>query len=98
MYRDPADQAGGTSAPKDSPSTIYGLPELALPQFVLAIAATTSFHIQIINRIASGYPIWYAMIAQWLVDQRPASQWVVRGIIVYAMVQGVLFANFLPPA
>jgi phosphatidylinositol glycan class V len=90
----------------DSPIMHY-VPELALPQLVLAIAAITSFHVQIVNRLASGYPTWYLMVATWLVDQdgfldsvksRHRSQWVIRGMLVYAMTQGMLFANFLPPA
>jgi phosphatidylinositol glycan class V len=83
------------------------LPELALPQLLLVLAAATSFHVQIINRIASGYPIWYLTVATWLVGQQPGlqkgkqsnrGQWAVRAMIMYSMVQGVLFANFLPPA
>jgi len=83
------------------------LPQLVLPQLVLAIAATTSFHVQIINRISSGYPIWYMTVAQWLTTRETVqstdkkattSQLVVRGMIVYSIVQGVLFAGFLPPA
>ena len=83
------------------------LPELALPQLVLALAAATSFHVQIINRIASGYPLWYLTVAAWLVDERAGlqgnaqaglGQWAVRAMILYSMIQGMLFANFLPPA
>jgi phosphatidylinositol glycan class V len=81
--------------------------ELALPQLVLAVAAATSFHVQIVNRIASGYPTWYSMVATWLVSNQKESsssknqkrsQLIVRGMIVYAIAQGMLFANFLPPA
>ncbi|KAL7775022.1 hypothetical protein CFE70_005938 [Pyrenophora teres f. teres 0-1] len=72
-----------------------------------AIMAVTSFHIQIVNRIASGYPMWYLVIAQWLVDSQstdrtekpsPKAQWIIRGFVVYSLVQGMLYANFLPPA
>jgi phosphatidylinositol glycan class V len=82
-------------------------PELALPQLVLALAAITSFHVQIVNRLASGYPTWYMMIATWIVDEhtmpnsakiQQRNQWVVRGMLTYAIAQGMLFANFLPPA
>jgi len=85
----------------------FSLPEIALPQFVLAVTALTNFHVQIVNRIASGYPTWYLTTAQWLVDSHHISsipgpplkvEWVVRGIIMYALVQGILYANFLPPA
>jgi phosphatidylinositol glycan class V len=87
----------------DVPAAACDLPELALPQLVLAIAAAGSFHVQIINRIASGYPMWYMTIATWLMDQRTArdwnlGQWAVRGMIMYSLIQGTLFANFLPPA
>ena len=83
------------------------LPELALPQLVLALAATTIFHVQIINRIASGYPMWYVTVATWLThnpsnpqagSQSNVGQWAVRAMIMYSMIQGILFANFLPPA
>lgn len=100
-----------TDAPDSDSSLIYlqiwSLPELALPQLVLAVAAMTSFHVQIINRIASAYPVWYATLAYWLVEsangeslllRRGKQRWIVHGIIMYAMIQGMLFANFLPPA
>ncbi|KAL6708979.1 ER membrane glycoprotein subunit of the GPI transamidase complex-like protein [Coniothyrium glycines] len=86
---------------------VHRLPELAVPQLILALTAFTSFHVQIVNRIASGYPTWYVMLATLLVDARskaPAAkslgqrQWFVRGMIIYGLVQSTLFANFLPPA
>jgi hypothetical protein len=96
-----------TARTKDTSAITHDVPELALPQLVLAITATTSFHVQIVNRLASGYPTWYVMVATWLVQDRqelsnvrirPRNQWVVRGLLIYAMTQGILFANFLPPA
>jgi phosphatidylinositol glycan class V len=94
-----------TTRPTDSTATDLGfsvLPQLALPQLVLAV--TTSFHVQIVNRLSSGYPIWYLVIAGWIstsknagkIDKAP--EWVVRGIIMYCMIQSVLYASFLPPA
>ena len=80
---------------------------MALPELVLAITASTNFHIQVINRLSSGYPIWYLTVAEWTTTQasmpkknqgRTLSAWVIRGAIVYAITQGALFANFLPPA
>lgn len=35
----------------------------ALPQATLAILALFNFHVQIINRLSSGYPVWYMVIA-----------------------------------
>jgi phosphatidylinositol glycan class V len=83
------------------------LPQLALPQLALAIAAATSFHVQIINRLSSGYPIWYLSVAEWMTsgkvflgadDTGAKTQAIVRGMILYSIVQGVLYAGFLPPA
>jgi phosphatidylinositol glycan class V len=103
----PVPQGGvATKSQNDTPIMHY-VPELALPQLVLAITALASFHVQIINRLASGYPTWYLMVATWLVDQQEAScskrsrqrsQWIIRGMLMYALSQGMLFANFLPPA
>lgn len=90
-----------------SKSPDVDLPQLALPQLALSIAAVTSFHVQVITRLSSGYPMWYLVVANWTLRQSSGSstakndkrpQWVVRGIVLYAIVQGLLFANFLPPA
>lgn len=88
----------------------------ALPQLVLAALALTNFHVQIINRISSGYPVWYMVMAMALHSSGrggkagpPAFtgaygvnlntlQWAVRGMVMYAIVQGGLYASFLPPA
>ncbi|KAK5130028.1 hypothetical protein LTR08_002544 [Meristemomyces frigidus] len=122
----------------------YMLPRLALPQVVLVGLAATTSHCQILNRISSGYPLWYFIIALevclnngygagWSEDNSVAErerlrrgegrrqqkqqrdgmfrlmgdydrlpwakpEWIVRGMMVYAVVQGGLFASFLPPA
>ena len=117
----------------------YVLPRLALPQLVLTVMAASSFHVQIINRISSGYPIWYVLLAVTISSSSPTSsasepqtttstidpsgphdakakgqtdatmtnvfglsksraQWLVRGMVLYAIIQGGLFASFLPPA
>ncbi|KAF2830604.1 GPI mannosyltransferase 2 [Ophiobolus disseminans] len=104
----PVPQPGVTGVSKTTSRATHCFPELVIPQLVLSIAAITSFHVQIVNRISSGYPTWYLMVATWLVHGLSASsskanlqqksQWIVRGMIVYAIVQGMLFANFLPPA
>jgi phosphatidylinositol glycan class V len=108
LHGRPVPQNSATAEPADNSAVTHNFPELALPQLVLAIAAITSFHVQIVNRLASGYPTWYMIIATWLVDGqtmpdtgiklRRRSQWVVRGMVTYALAQGMLFANFLPPA
>lgn len=107
LHGRPVPQHGATSDPTDTSATAHYVPELALPQLALAVAAIASFHVQIVNRLASGYPTWYMMIATWLVDDsatsghskpQQQSRWIVRGMISYAIAQGMLFANFLPPA
>ena len=79
----------------------------AIPQVVLAALALTSYHVQIINRLSSGYPVWYWWLASLiLVDYETSfsgmrlhySGIVTRWIVIYAMVQGGMFASFLPPA
>ncbi|EME44970.1 glycosyltransferase family 76 protein [Dothistroma septosporum NZE10] len=89
----------------------------ALPQMVLAVLAASSFHVQIINRISSGYPVWYIVLAMgtlrltrpagpilhWYPDRLSTSlarhsELLVRAMIMYALVQGGLYASFMPPA
>lgn len=97
-------KADATHTAKTTSGFTHNIPELAIPQLVLAVAAITNFHVQIINRIASGYPTWYTMVAIWMVEELDAekshnrSQWVIRVMITYTLTQGMLFANFLPPA
>ncbi|KAK6433689.1 ER membrane glycoprotein subunit of the GPI transamidase complex-like protein [Oleoguttula sp. CCFEE 5521] len=42
---------------------VHVMRRLALPQLLLAVLALSSFHVQIVNRISSGYPLWYIMLA-----------------------------------
>lgn len=75
---------------------------LALPQLTLALLALTTFHVQIITRISSGYPLWYLVLAREITDEDMKrtrfTEWTVRWMVMYALIQGVLFASFLPPA
>lgn len=75
---------------------------LALPQLTLAVLALTSFHVQIITRISSGYPLWYLVLAREITDSDSKgtrfAKWTVRWMVMYALIQCVLFASFLPPA
>ncbi|GIK04689.1 ER membrane glycoprotein subunit of the GPI transamidase complex-like protein [Aspergillus viridinutans] len=90
------------------------LRSLAAPQLILAILTFAKHHVQIITRMASGYPVWYFWIADLLMKeyssvrldkkevgsqkQRSYANLAVTYMISYAAVQGVLFASFLPPA
>ena len=103
----PMSKSGGSDEYFPSATRYGNFPQLALPQLVLAIAAVTSFHVQIINRISSGYPILYLTVAEWILEETKSrrknarhspSRILVRWAVLYSMIQGVLFANFLPPA
>ncbi|KAL4891889.1 DUF409 domain protein [Aspergillus ambiguus] len=97
-----------SKADKPTSSTLSAslLTRLAVPQGLLAILAFTSYHVQIINRICSGYPLWYWYLACQLVHDRREPHrkrkldwgFVVQGMVVYAVFQAVLFGSFLPPA
>lgn len=79
----------------------------ATPQIVLAALTLTSYHVQIITRLSSGYPVWYWWLASLILEDRKTSlmgrKWstafvISRWMVIYAIVQGGLFASFLPPA
>lgn len=81
--------------------------QLAVPQMVLAITALTTYHVQTITRISSGYPVWYWWLTSMILDRRESDflgrRWSVaegisKWIVLYALIQGGLFASFLPPA
>ncbi|KAL4990604.1 GPI mannosyltransferase 2 [Aspergillus falconensis] len=82
--------------------------QLAIAQLVLAAMASTSYHVQIINRISSGYPLWYWYLAKQALEtpdrSSPAARYssqfmvILQAMVIYALVQSVLFGSFLPPA
>ena len=84
------------------------LMRLAVPQGILAVMALTSYHVQIVNRICSGYPVWYWYLASLVTDdsvqpkdksrRSQAFTIVVHVSVAYGLIQGVLFGSFLPPA
>lgn len=73
---------------------------LAVPELLLSLLALTSYHVQIITRISSGYVLWYFGLARSISEapKAQASKYGVRLIILYALVQAALFSAFLPPA
>jgi GPI mannosyltransferase 2 len=83
------------------------LRRLALPQVLLASMALLSYHIQIVNRLSSAYPLWYIWLfssikclgRKGVVETSSVHpKTLVRWMVIYAMVQAALFASFLPPA
>ena len=80
---------------------------LTLPQLALTLLALTSYHVQIITRLSSGYPVWYWWVAMMVVERntKPAAEKsrnlaaiISKWMVMYAIVQGGLFSSFLPPA
>jgi phosphatidylinositol glycan class V len=72
---------------------------LAVSQTALAILAITNYHVQIISRISSAYPVWYWWVANCIVHERRAlGKGIATFMVMYAGIQGGLFASFLPPA
>lgn len=91
------------SSSSTSPGSM--LNRLAIPQGILAVMAFTSYHVQIINRISSGYPLWYWYLATSAVEFDSSSLkksriliTAVYSMVAYALIQAVLFGSFLPPA
>lgn len=81
--------------------------KLALPQILLVVLALTTYHVQIITRLSSGYPVWYWWLASMMIEDREivfaGRRWrlavcITRWMVIYAIIQGGLFASFLPPA
>ncbi|KAK0708276.1 GPI mannosyltransferase 2, partial [Lasiosphaeris hirsuta] len=70
----------------------------AAAQVLLAGLAVTMYHVQIITRISSGYPLWYWWLAGMLIRGERLGRGITMFMVIYASVQGVLFASFLPPA
>lgn len=118
---------------------------MSIAQALLACLTITSYHVQVVTRLASGYPVWYIWLAAALspakteasgdtegkdggggdgdkagagavVDDgigdkvgdggvlRPGEsgarygRGIVKYMVLYATIQGVLFCCFLPPA
>ena len=84
------------------------LRRLAIPQMALTVLAFTTYHVQIITRLSSAYPVWYWWLAYMITEDsrgRAALQrkvklevLITRWMVMYAIIQGGLFASFLPPA
>lgn len=84
------------SAPE--PQGYQVLRSLAVVQLLLAVYTLTTAHAQIINRISSSSPVWLWYLAVGFVKRQPLARNFVVFMVIYAVVQGGLFASFLPPA
>ncbi|KJZ74585.1 GPI mannosyltransferase 2 [Hirsutella minnesotensis 3608] len=99
VLRDPT---SGIKSLKAGPGQDYRIfaRALAASQTLVALLAITNYHVQVITRLSSGYPVWYWWVAGCLMDEKRQS-WgraIVIFMVMYAGIQGVLFASFLPPA
>lgn len=90
----------GLNASDSVRSQLLLVRSLAASQTLIAILAITNYHVQIINRLSSGYPVWYWWVARCLVGNKDQSLGLVVAVFItmYAGIQGGLFASFLPPA
>ena len=80
---------------------------MAVPQLALALATLLSFHVQVINRVSSGYALWYIYAAEKIVRREviivagkriDMGKLLLTWMIMYGTIQAGLFASFLPPA
>ena len=84
---------------KDASEKFRILRNLAVSQLLLTLLTLTTAHVQIITRISSAYPVclWY-LAAPPGKGSFPWAGNLVRFMVIYAIIQGGLFASFLPPA
>ncbi|KAI1263139.1 glycosyltransferase family 76 protein [Xylariaceae sp. FL1019] len=83
-----------------TPNHVILVRSMASIQIVLTVLAITNYHIQIITRLSSAYPVMYWWLADLITrkDSVKFTQSVVTFMVMYASIQGALFASFLPPA
>jgi phosphatidylinositol glycan class V len=84
--------------PAESARLLSLVQSAAATQVLLAVLAATTYHVQIITRISSGYPLWHWWLAGRLVRGEKTGSHIVMFMVMYASIQGALFASFLPPA
>lgn len=92
------DQKAGSGV--DGPRLELVVRSMAVAQMLLVGLTFTSYHVQIITRLSSGYPAWYWWAAACLRSSktRQLGSALVVFSVMYASIQGVLYASFLPPA
>jgi phosphatidylinositol glycan class V len=71
---------------------------MAVSQLILTLLTLTTAHVQIISRISSSFPVWVWYGASLVQKKDGLAPVGVRYMIMYAIIQGGLFASFLPPA
>ncbi|RKU49295.1 ER membrane glycoprotein subunit of the GPI transamidase complex-like protein [Coniochaeta pulveracea] len=83
-----------------NPGIVRLVQSAAGAQVMVATLIFINSHVQIISRVSSGYPLWYLWLARCLFDDARLriGNGFVTFMIMYASIQAVLFASFLPPA
>ncbi len=76
------------------------LRNMAAAQLALVLVTLFTAHVQIITRISSAYPVWmwYAAAVSTRKGDSFHAGLIVKFEVMYAIIQGGLFASFLPPA
>jgi len=95
---DPVQQsdAAGEASERETFSIVRNM---AVSQLLLTLLTLTTAHVQIITRISSAYPVWLWYLAAASRDGNALlAKIYLRFMVIYAIVQGGLFASFLPPA
>ena len=84
---------------KDASEQFPIIRNLAVSQLILTLLTLTTAHVQIVTRVSSSYPVslWY-LAALARKGGSPRAVNFIRFMVIYAIVQGGLFASFLPPA
>ncbi|KAI1436473.1 glycosyltransferase family 76 protein [Xylaria sp. CBS 124048] len=100
FFADPHILNGGVRDVPTSDNLASFLRSMASIQLLLTVLAITTYHVQIITRISSGYPLWYLWLANLLSHDKTAEtgKRVITFMVMYASIQGALFSSFLPPA
>jgi phosphatidylinositol glycan class V len=88
----------GAAKPAESGRLLALIQSTAAAQVLLAVLAATTYHVQIITRISSGYPLWHWWLAGRIIRGDKTGSRIVMFMVIYASIQGALFASFLPPA
>ncbi|KAK4103250.1 glycosyltransferase family 76 protein [Parathielavia hyrcaniae] len=84
--------------PAESARLLSLVQSAAVAQILLAVLALTSYHVQIITRISTGYPVWCWWAAASLIRGDKMGTRILMFMVIYASIQGALFTSFLPPA
>ncbi|KAL2075837.1 hypothetical protein VTL71DRAFT_780 [Oculimacula yallundae] len=92
-------QSGTVQVIRQARSAHQVLRNLAVSQLLLVTVTLFTAHVQIITRISSAFPVWMWYASQAAQDGKSVLVGgFVKFMVVYALVQGALYASFLPPA